>query len=118
MKQINIKCIATDSIDILKYHIWIYNLKDKLVYEGSSKCGNIFFTPPHNGVFKLVIQFKNSSCRICKMIYIHSNMNPTFCFKFQKKTKMKHSITFHVTDHHYRGLPIEKGEIFIWQNNI
>lgn len=118
MGKVNIKCILVDSINYINYYIWIYNNKNELIDEGFSNNGNFCFNSFNNQIFKIIIKPESSSCKICKYIYIDSKKDNKLCFKFKSKVKNKCLITINLTDQNYKGLPIEKGEIFLWQNNI
>lgn len=119
-KIIKIKCLLCNSIDIYKYEIFIYDIDGNIVYNGKTNDkGYILFKVPYLGIYKIIIKAEKNICPkiISEKILIHKNCPNTILFTFKKLNKNYLSpITIKLTDKNYKNLPIEKGEIRLWQN--
>ncbi len=111
MKNFKIRCSYSNGISITKFSIDIYDSNNCYVTTLSTNTGCILFTPSNYGVYSIVVRFDGciysiklylddkTSCDIRLCLYVHS----------QKK-----EFTFKLTDKFYPGLPIEKGELSLW----
>lgn len=118
--KVKIKCRVFDSIDIYKYNIKIYDLDNRLIYcENTDEMGIVYFEPKNYGLYKIVITNNDNMYprKIYSNILIFNNYH-TFLFIFYKNLINKfNSVTIILTDKNYKNLPIEKGEILLWQKN-
>lgn len=83
---------------------------NKKIYEGITYNGELKINLKENKIYKVKAFFKNEL--ICKNIYITKKCKYTFIFThaiFNPRT-----ITISLVDLYY-NLPIEKGEITLWQ---
>lgn len=84
--------------------------KDKKIFEGTTYNGELKIDLKENKIYKIEAIFLNE--KICTNIYITKKCKYTFIFThiiFNPKT-----ITISLVDLYY-NLPIEKGEIILWQ---
>lgn len=111
MKYIKIKCKAINDLNTCKYHVIILNNKN-IIFDGYTK--ETIYLNLKIGIYNIVIiPCNNKSNKICSTFIVDDNSCNTFNFVFYKKNP----ITIKITDKNYKGLPIEKGKIIIWQNN-
>lgn len=117
-ENVQIKCYIDGCLDIVKCEVKIYDSNNNLFCEGKTNEFGIFnFIPTKGSIYKIVIKpIKNClyPYKICK-IYYSNNITKNIPFIFFKYIpKFHHFITFKLTDENYKNLPIEKGEIKIW----
>lgn len=118
MNECKIKCLVADTIDRYIYDIYIYDRDDKIVYqEQGDGCFSFRILP---GLYKVYI--RTNGCvypaLICKYIYILRDSCNSFYFFFYRNLFKKRKIIFCLMDKNYQDLPIEKGEIELWQHNM
>lgn len=117
-KILKIKCILCNSINIYKYKLLIYNHNNKLICNDYTNENGCFqFQVPDYGIYKII--FLNSQTnpqKMCVTTLIRKNHQNkiTITFNYPSKKKL---FLITLTDQNYRGLPIAKGEIILWQNN-
>ncbi len=116
MKKIKIKCLLCDSLDIYKYHIYMYDCDGRLVEDTETKQGCALLNVERLGLYKIIIIPKGCllPCRIVKCIYINNDIT-NFLFTFNKFVCKRHSIIVRLTDKHYKGLSVAKGEMHLWK---
>lgn len=120
MKKIKIKCLKENCVNSSYYYIKVYNSNDELLLDKKIK-NEFYLEYEYNKLYKIVV---TTNCcyqnRICKNVYFtKSNEIDTLYFIFSNPKMQYHKkITFKFSDHYYKGLKIEKGEIFLWQNHI
>lgn len=116
MKKIKIKCIVCNSLERYYFHIKIYNVNNKLIAESNiDNYKPYIITIPYNGIYK--VRISNYSIIRDEMIIINEHSPNTICYYFYQKKKRK-PITIILTDKNYKGLPIEKGEIALWNTKF
>lgn len=118
-KRIKIRCLLCNCIAYYPYHILIYNHKQHLIYDGfTTKYGVLDFDFPEYGLYKIVIKSNNSWIPKVnkKSIFLSPNCSDLLIFTLHSycNSKSKDPITIRLTDRNYKGLPIEKGEIKLW----
>lgn len=120
MKRLKIRCFSRDTLDHYFYRIIIYNDKKEMKLNEVTREDCFVFDVPYYGVYQIiVVPFANLVCdSACRKVFIHKKLEPTLCFSFYKPSKIKSIITLILTDQNYKGLPIEKGVIKLWQNHI
>lgn len=120
MKSIKIKCFAMDTLDHYLYRIIIYNDKKEMILNEVTTQDLFLFDVPYYGVYQIiVVPYANLVCdSACKTVFIHKNFEQTLYFSFYKPSKSKKTVTLILTDQNYKGLPIEKGVIKLWQNRM
>ena len=89
-------------------NILLYDEFNNLIYDGQTYNG-ILNICLKKGLYKLIANTCNE--RIEKYIYINNNK---YVFYFKRSIINNNSITLILTDYYY-NLPIEKGELIIWQ---
>ena len=99
----------------MKKIIKIYDLDGHIVYD-KVVCNNSFnVCLKTHCCYKIIIKTKYDY--LCKTIYV-KNQNCIYLF-FDNAlfiyNQNSNRITFYLTDYNYENLPIEKGEMIIWQ---
>lgn len=89
----------------------IYDDKNNIVYDGNTYNGKLKLYLKKKHIYKVIAKFMGDI--INTNIYI--NTNNKLCFKFRNSTLEDNPITFLLTDYYYDNLPIERGEIILWQ---
>lgn len=104
-----IKCFMCNTIDIYEYNIRIYDKHKRLIYESPTKDGKLVLNLKKD-LYIIKVNFKNNL--LCRVIYCNRKCN---CINFYFERNIP--ITIKLVDKYY-NLPIEKGELILWQNNI
>lgn len=120
MKNIvTIKCLSVGGfIPKSNFIVYIY-YKNKPIYKGiTNKYGKVQIMLCNNLNYTIIIRSQKGiePSVITQKIYVSDHYFQTFTFYFYENFSLP-SI-FHLTDKNYVGLPIEKGELILWQNNI
>ena len=110
MKKIIIRIIGLNCIDLNKTIIKIYNSNKKVVYKGITRNGIVSLSLNNNEVYKICI-FSSTNI-ISTSILVTSDYNE---YIILANNNEYYKTTFLLTDANYLGLPIEKGEITLWQ---
>lgn len=120
IKKLEIKCFTIDSINIYKYRIIIYNSNQELVLDDFTTNGSLFFNIPYYDLYKIIVipQSNLKYNYFCQNVLIHKNFCKILLLPFCKNSISKKTVTLILTDKNYKGLPIKKGEITLWQNHI
>lgn len=92
--------------------VLIYDDCNNLVYTKKTYNNKLNICLKKNKVYRVVAFSLND--RISTTIYINNN---NYCFRFNRSiiNENSDSITFLLTDYYYDNLPIERGEIILWQ---
>ena len=114
-----IKCIVTNTLDMFKFNIKIYDINNNLIKE-SYTCiyGVLDISYLKHGIYYIVI----SACSyvypkiLKRKIIIDDLLDDDFVFYFKYKNN-SHLIKFTLKDKNY-PLKIKEGEIYLWQENI
>lgn len=119
--KIKLTCYTCNSLNILKYHIFIYNLENKLIINKTIKENDVlYFELPCFDIYKIKIIMYDYIPRIIykTSFYYSKNCNKlSFAFKIPNiNTSIKKPITLTITDQNYKDLQIAKGEIHLWQS--
>ncbi len=119
IKELIIKCALCNSIDICKYHVFIYNCKNELICDNyTNENGVVHFKPTYYGIYKIKVVPNKYIVpnKICTTILISKNYCNRVLILFNKcPESFNHPIKVKLTDKNYKGLPIKKGEIILWQ---
>ena len=87
----------------------IYDLKGCKIASGFTKYGVFNFCGKDKAFYKIV--FTINGITNCKTIYANSNYYPIM----YQGTIFSRNVTFLLTDQSYANLPINKGEMILWQ---
>lgn len=104
--------ICFNGLGYYKYcqaNILLYDNLNNLVYSGQTYNGKIKITVRKNSIYKIIASIDDEIIDT----YIYVNGNDKYCFSF-KRSNIYNPITFILTDYYY-NLPIERGELIIWQ---
>lgn len=114
MKNIRIKCKLFNNIDIVKYHVIIFDHKNNLILDDyTNKLGCLYFKPQYYGLYNIIIIPSIGYKVICTGIYINEKTD-NFVFSFRSYSPL--IITFKLTDKNYKDLPIKEGKLFLWKS--
>jgi len=114
MKNIKLKFIDAGINDSFQYDIKVFDINDKLLYEGTTYNGEICLMLTVNHCYKVFAKSCNHT--ICKSIYISSSRNTILLWS--EKYKIIKPVTFILTDANYNNLCISKGEIILNEQRI
>ena len=101
-----LRFIGTGYNNYYQAHIKIFN-NNELVYEGKTYNGKLNICLKEGAVYKIEVYFLNK-----EIYYLYVSKNNIYTF-ILNHTLYK-TITISLVDFYY-NLPIEKGEIFLWQ---
>ena len=115
MKNIKLKFYGLGYNNNYQADILVYDINNNIVYEGKTYNSEIIICLEKNRVYKLVANSLGDI--ICTIFYIGNNCEYNFAFNRAINTNIRKdsSITFLLTDYYYNNLPIERGEIILWQ---
>ena len=82
---------------------------NKLIYEGNTYNGCLKVMLKPNRVYTLKAYFYGEI--IIKSFYVKNND----CYTFNFNHGLFNNIIFRLTDYYYNNLPIERGELILWQ---
>jgi len=109
--KIKIKFIGVGYNDLYQANVKIYDSSNNIVYDGKTYNGILTLYLKKSKVYIVKATFKSQV--ICSPIYVLDDT--TYIFSFIKNTiPTNRTVTFLLTDYYY-NLPIEKGEILLWQ---
>lgn len=116
--EVKIRYILNDRLDNSYHKILIFNNENKLLFDGYTDVkGSFLFQAPYFGIYKIIILTKEKTlCKVMKIL-VRKNKNNYFLFKINNKKINLQTVTFWVTDKNYKGLPLKKGEMILWQKN-
>lgn len=112
-----LKFIGTGIEDNYQACVNIYD-NNNLLYERRTYNGKVIIDLRENKLYKMVATSINEI--INTSIYVTKN-NCKYIFKYNRSILQNYyssdlrTITFLLTDANYNNLPIEKGELFLWQ---
>lgn len=106
----NIKFIGLGINDNNQANVKIYDAKGNQIYNGKTYNGKIKINLKARNAYKLIAY--TSSEKIIRYFYI--SKNKCYIFAFERGLLKVSPITFILTDYHY-NLPIERGELILWQ---
>lgn len=121
MKCLKIKCRVCSTIEPSLFYIKIYNMRKELIYDAvTDNLGCVLFNFPDNGIYNITITSSNNLVpkEIRSVLCVYDFCPDTLLFNFNNINNYESlPIKFIVTDTNYKGLPITKGELILWQKN-
>ena len=113
IKKISIKFIGAGYKNNNQVKVKIYDTYNNLVFQGNTYDSKLSVSLKTNNVYIVKARFINE--KTCIPIYT-SNDNFTFILNHNiiSNSEQSGTVTFLLTDYYY-NLPIEKGEILLWQ---
>lgn len=115
MKDIKIRLMGLGICSNLQAYVCIYDECNNLIYEGSTFNGEVIFCAKCNSVYRLCASFYGE---VINQAFYTSSCNTPLIFAFEHSIYRNNTlgnVTFLLTDYYYENLPIEKGEIILWQ---
>lgn len=110
MKGIKLKFIGLGCGNYLQANVKIYDSDCNLIYDDRTYNGQISILLNVDQCYKVIAYCCYGYINV--WFYVDKNRD---CYKFCFNTVEDNSITFLLTDYYYSNLPIEKGEIILWQ---
>ena len=114
MKKIILNFIGTGINNEYQACINIYDTCGNLIYQGKTYNGKLIIYLEEENIYKLVA---TSCCEQIKTYFYVDGYQKKYTFIFGRSifTPQIKTITFLLRDANYNNLPIEKGEMFLWQ---
>ena len=109
MKEITLIFNGLGYYKYCQANILLYDNLNNLIYNGQTYNGKLKLKVEKNTIYKMIAYIDNEM--IEKYIY---TINNKYCFSFNRNIIKYNPITFILTDYYY-NLPIERGELIIWQ---
>ena len=119
-KKIKLNFRVEDNLNIYSYNVKFYDENNNLISEGvTNELGGLDFNVPGFGVYQIVVYSSSIiPCRQCLVLLVNENTPEFLLFTFNRyNVKKQHLITVNLTDKIYKGLPIMKGQVILWQDN-
>ena len=107
--NINMIFIGTGYKDIYQAYIKIYDINNNLITECYTYNGCINICLNKNSYYKIIARLDNDILN--GVIYTNQTL---YKFIFNR-SYISNITTFILTDYNYYNLPIEKGELILWQ---
>ena len=92
--------------------ISIYDSNNNLVSNGYTYNNEMMVCLKECAVYRMVAL--SNGKKLVTSFYVNNNC--TYRFSFESSNEPDNSITFILTDSFYENLPIERGELLLWQN--
>ena len=92
-------------------YVKIYDNNCNLIYEGNTFDGVLITFLESNKAYNMLAKFHQET--IVATFYVGS-CNNKYIFSFNRINNIR-NITFLLTDFYYTNLPIERGDIILWQ---
>lgn len=109
MKQIKLIFIGLGYNSINQAYIRIYDSNNNLVFNGITYNNELSLCLKKCNVYRLIAI--TSSIKLVTSFYVNSN----YKYIFNLNGINNNPITFKLTDFNYKNLPIERGELLLWQ---
>ena len=113
IKKVILKFIGTGINDIMQACVNIYHNND-LICSKETYNGQLEMLLEENKVYRIFA--RTSKDIINGAFYVNTNYKYVFIFNSSIYRNNIRTITFLLTDANYNNLPIQEGEMFIWQN--
>ena len=111
IKKVILKFIGTGIKDKYQACVNIYDTCGNKIHENKTYNGKLVLNLEENTVYKLVAKSYNEEIRTA--FYV-TEKRKKYIFFFNRSI-VRRTITFLLTDANYYNLPIEKGDMFLWQ---
>lgn len=117
-KNIKIICYIVNSFSNIPFEVNIYNKNKELISKGKTDKYGIFnFCSFSCEIYQIIVKSSHKNIfpyQKTQIIYIHSCTKILPFIFFTSIPKPHRLITLKLIDKNYKNLPIEKGEIKIW----
>lgn len=114
MKKVKLKFYGLGYKGLYQADVLIYDDCGNLIYKGKTYNNEIILKLKCKKVYKLIAISCGDIIKV--LFYVKTNCQYFFSFKrAQINLDNYTSITFLLTDYYYNNLPIERGEIVLWQ---
>ncbi len=111
IKKYYIKFLNVGIGKLYQVNVKIYDKNNCIIFDGTTFNGELFVKLKQNSIYKLVATFFNE--KICTSFYTTCENKIILWFEHSIIPDVE-TVTFLLTDYYY-NLPIEKGEIILWQ---
>ena len=109
MRNVILKFLGVGYNDYYQADVIVYNKFGNSVFNGQTYNGEINILLNTNQLYLLKATFLNYC--ICKCFIVKDKCKYVFCFN----NILPNTTTFLLTDYYYYNLPIETGELRLWQ---
>lgn len=117
MKNIKIRFLGVGYNEYCQPFVCVYDECNNLIYEGCAYNACISIDACVGSLYRVVAKTNNS--RIFGAFYVNCRENLyTLAFPnafYEAEEEEEEIVTFRLTDYYYESLPIERGEILLWQ---
>lgn len=113
MKEIKLKFYGLGIGNNYQADIKIYDNYGNLVYDGQTYNGCLIICLEECKRYKLIANSCGDIINVC--FYVYNNDIYNFFFNRSYINRNSNSITLILTDYYYKNLPIEEGELILWQ---
>ena len=113
MKEVKLKFNGLGYKDMCQADVVIYDDCNNVVFEGKTYNGYINVCLKKNEVYKVNAYFLGQ--RIIAAFYVLNDSNYSFSFNSCLNRNNGRTITFLLTDLFYDNMPIEEGNLLLWQ---
>ena len=112
-KKVILKFIGTGIGKYYQAYVEIYNKQGDIVFFGKTYNGIVELYLENKSVYKIVALLRG---RIIRNVFYVNDYDEKYVFWFKNIIRNNgRTITFFLKDANYNNLPIEKGEMFLWQ---
>ncbi|MBO5530249.1 MAG: hypothetical protein J5970_02515 [Bacilli bacterium] len=108
MKKIKLIFLGLGYNNFNQACINIYDCNNKLIFEGKTYSNEIDLCLEECNVYRIVVISNN--IKLVTSFFVNDNSR----YKFNLNIR-NNPITFILTDFYYENLPIERGELLLWQ---
>ncbi len=112
MKKIIIKFYGLGYNNVNQANVSIYNSNRNLIFEGNTFNNEIELCLKENEIY--ILNATSSIGSITRVFYVKNDLYLYYSF-VELLPIINPPITFLLTDYYYDNLPIERGELLLWQ---
>ena len=116
MKQVTLKFLGTGYSGLCQAFVTICDINGNVIWKGYTCNGRIKICLKTNCYYRVCASLNSNI--INKTFYVDRRNVYIFIFDFAIINTMQNPVTFFLTDENYLNLPIQKGEVIVWQNQL
>ena len=111
MKFVKLKFMGTGYKDKYQAYVKVLDNQD-IIYEGYTNNGYVELCLKKRKCYKVIAYLCN---KYLKSSFLVTKSHEVYIFSFYDNFPILRKITFLLTDYYYKNLPIQKGELYLWQ---
>jgi len=115
IKKITLRFVGLGYQNKYQAKVMVYDINNQLVFDGKTYNGEVTLSVCKNQGYRIVAKFFQEV--ICMNIYVNEFVH-CYVIPFShviSNALEENTVNFLLTDQNYDGLPLERGELILWQ---